>query len=50
MQQDALFPLDAITGTGRPYPWPTAQAEPEPETPAENPDQLAFDDESGEAA
>lgn len=50
MQQDALFPLDAITGTGRPYPWATVQPEPESETMTVNPDQLAFDDEGGEAA
>lgn len=45
MQQDALFPLDAITGTGRPFPWPIAEPQPEPETAPADPNQLAFGEE-----
>lgn len=44
MDQLALFPDTAVTGSGKPAPWPTAAPEPEPETPAVDTDQLAFDD------
>ncbi len=54
MDQLALFPDIAVTGTGRPFPWPKAvepEPEPEPETADENPDQLTFDDaDTGAAA
>lgn len=42
MDQLALFPDTAVTGSGQPKPWPVA-AEPEPETPAADPNQLAFE-------
>lgn len=44
MDQLALFPDTAVTGSGQPKPWPV-EPEPVPETPVENLDQLAFDDE-----
>lgn len=50
MDQLALFPDTAVTGSGKPRPWPAAAPEPEPETPAADPDQLAFDDTGAEAA
>ena len=50
MDQLALFPDYAVTGSGRPAPWPTATTEPEPEPPAVDPDQLALDDTEAEAA
>jgi hypothetical protein len=44
--QLALFPDDALTGTGKPRPWPVAKAEPEAasETPID-PNQIAFGEE-----
>lgn len=50
MDQLALFPDTAVTGSGKPAPWPTATPEPEPETPIVDTDQLAFDDTEAEAA
>lgn len=52
MQQEqlALFGDDQVVGTGKPHPWPTAAVDAEPETSAQDPDQLAFEDEAGEAA
>jgi hypothetical protein len=50
MDQLALFPDAAVTGSGRPKPWPVAVPEPEPETPDVDPDQIAFDETDEEAA
>jgi hypothetical protein len=46
MDQLALFPDTAATGTGQPFPWPTTEPQPEPETttPAD-PNQIAFGEE-----
>ena len=49
-EQLTLFADDAVTGTGHPRPWPTAAVEPELEAPAEDPNQIAFDEPVGEAA
>lgn len=43
MDQLALFPDIAVTGTGRPFPWPVAEPQPEPET--ADTGQLAFGEE-----
>ncbi len=45
MDQLALFPDVAVTGTGRPFPWPTAEPQPEPETTPADTNQLAFGEE-----
>jgi hypothetical protein len=50
MDQLSLFGDEDVVGTGRPCPWPIAAVEPEPEIPAENPDQLTFDEAGTEAA
>lgn len=50
MDQLALFPDSAVTGSGQPAPWPVAAPEPAPETPDVDPDQLAFDETDEEAA
>lgn len=44
MDQLALFPDTAVTGSGQPRPWPVTPPEPEVETPAGNPDQLTFEE------
>lgn len=45
MDQLALFPDIAVTGTGRPFPWPVAEPEPEPETTTTDTGQIAFGEE-----
>lgn len=46
MQQLALFPDAAVTGTGQPFPWPAVDPAPEPETTTPvDPNQLAFGEE-----
>lgn len=49
-EQLPLFDDDAVTGTGRLHPWPTVAADIEPDLPAEDPDQLTFDEAGTEAA
>jgi hypothetical protein len=51
MDQLALFPDIAVTGTGRPFPWPKAvEPEPETETTPVDTGQLTFGEEDGVAA
>jgi len=50
MDQLALFPDTAVTGSGKPAPWPTATPDPEPETSAVDTDQLTFDEAGEEEA
>lgn len=50
MDQLALFPDSAVTGSGRPAPWPVAEPEPETVPDAVDPDQITFDEAEGEAA
>jgi len=49
MQQEqlALFGDDAVVGTGQPHPWPTTdRSADETAVPAQDPNQIAFDDEA----
>ena len=50
MDQLALFPDSAVTGSGRPAPWPAADAEPDVEPAPVDPDQITFDEAEEEAA
>jgi len=45
MNQLALFPDAAVTGTGQPHPWPVAEPQPEPDTAPVDTGQLAFGEE-----
>jgi hypothetical protein len=45
MDQLALFPDTAATGSGQPFPWPAAEPAPEPETAPVDTSQLAFGEE-----
>jgi hypothetical protein len=45
MDQLALFPDIAVTGTGRPFPWPVAEPELESETTTTDTGQIAFGEE-----
>lgn len=50
MDQLALFPADAVVGTGQLCPWPTAEADTAADVTGIDPDQLTFDEAGTEGA